>query len=362
MRKTLATIAARPGLDLSLIVTGMHLLPAYGMTVREVEETGLPIRARIDSGDAAGSGAGMARGIARIIAGCVDALEASRPDILLVLGDRGEMLAGAIAALHLNIPIAHLHGGERSGTVDEPVRHAISKLAHIHLPATAEGRERLVRMGEEADRVFVVGAPGLDGLGELATVDRAALCAGVGFDPRRPVALLVFHPVVQEAGRGAEALLALVGALVAEGCQILAMTPNSDGGGSEIRAALEASAARGELHLETHLRREAFISWMAAADVMVGNSSSGIIEAASFGTPVLNIGSRQNLRERNANTRDIADPHDIAGIGTALREMLAHGRFPAHNRYGDGKSATRIADILQSVDLSPALLAKANAY
>src|SRR5690348_10431131 len=190
IQSTLQHIRKFVTLDLSLVVTGMHLMRGHGLTVAEIERAGLPIAARIEVEEGMPTGALMAKNIARMLVGFVEALEAIRPDLVLVLGDRGEMLAGALAAIHLNILVVHIHGGERSGTVDEPVRHAISKLAHFHFVATDESKERLVRMGEAADRVFVVGAPGLDGLKETALAGREGLCAAVGFDAKRPVALI----------------------------------------------------------------------------------------------------------------------------------------------------------------------------
>jgi len=174
MQSTLELIDKAPGLELSLIVTGMHLLEEYGLTIQDIEAAGFKIAATVAVG-AHSSGAAMGRNIGIMISGFIDALESARPDVVMLLGDRGEMLAGAIAAIHLNIPIVHIHGGERSGTVDEPVRHAISKLSHLHFTATADARERLIRMGENPADVYVTGAPGLDGLTDMARATRTEL-------------------------------------------------------------------------------------------------------------------------------------------------------------------------------------------
>jgi UDP-hydrolysing UDP-N-acetyl-D-glucosamine 2-epimerase len=174
-------------MDLGIIATGMHLDPRFGQTVHEIERDGFRIAGRIET-DLGSSESFMARAIADTVRGCCDILEAERPDILLLLGDRGEMLAGAIAALHLNIPIAHIHGGERSGTVDEPVRHAISKLAHIHLTATTDATERLVKMGEHSDNVYCLGAPGLDGLQADAVFSKEQLLEKSGIPDGLPIA------------------------------------------------------------------------------------------------------------------------------------------------------------------------------
>lgn len=346
MRGTLQAIDQHIGLRLGLLVTGMHLDPAYGDTVREIEADGFAIVARIASHEDETSGGAMARGIGRMIAGFTAAIEAGRPDMLLLMGDRGEMLAGAIAAIHLDVPIAHIHGGERSGTVDEPVRHAVSKLSHIHLTATAEAAERLARMGERPDRIFVVGAPGLVGLRDLALRDRADLIAEAGLDPTRPVALFVYHPVLQEAAAAGETAEAILEALARRGFQTLAIKPNSDSGSQHIRAALERWGGRPGVKIVTHLERPSFVSWMAVADLLVGNSSAGIIEAASFGTPVVNVGPRQNLRERNANVIDVGN--DAAEIGRAL-DRIGHERREPANVYGDGNTDSRVAELLASL-------------
>ncbi|MCK1652706.1 UDP-N-acetylglucosamine 2-epimerase (hydrolyzing) [Bradyrhizobium sp. 149] len=360
MQSTLVRIQQSENLDLSLIVTGMHLLPEYGLTVGQIEAAGLPIAARVAVEDGLPTGALMARNVGRMLIGFVEAFEKIAPDIVVVLGDRGEMLAGAVAAIHLDVPVVHIHGGERSGTVDEPVRHAISKLAHFHFVATDESKTRLVRMGEVAERISVVGAPGLDDLKKAALTCRENLCAGVGFDPARPVALLVYHPVLREAGMSADHAAHIIDAVLAKGFQIIALKPNSDAGSAGIRKVLEAHASAGDISLATHLPRPEFLSWLAACDVIVGNSSSGIIEAASFGTPVVNIGSRQNLRQRNANVIDCGV--DRAGLDEALTRALAAVRFDRNNVYGDGRAGERIASLLAQIEVSRSSVAKTNVY
>lgn len=360
MQSTLQMIANQPGLDLEMVVTGMHLSTHFGNTVDEIVASGLRVGARIPVAIEESTGAAMARNLAATLTGCVDAFERLRPDIVLLLGDRGEMLAGALAAIHLNIPIAHIHGGERSGTVDEPVRHAISKLAHFHFVSSEDARARLVRMGERADHVFVTGAPGLDGLGELADIGRDELCACVGFDPAAPVGLMVYHPVLQEVDAAEEQARALVDACLTRQLQLVALMPNSDAGSAGVRRVLEAQASHPRFRVRIHLPRREFVSWMAACDLMIGNSSSGIIEAASFGTPVVNVGNRQNLRERNANVFDAAACG--GALVAAIDRALAHGRFPVRNVYGDGQAGRRIVEQLLAADLSVGVLAKAITY
>jgi GDP/UDP-N,N'-diacetylbacillosamine 2-epimerase (hydrolysing) len=360
MRNTLQTIQSHAALSLQVIVTGMHLSQAHGMTVSEIEAAALPIRARVPVALEPASGATMARNLGLMTTRFTELLDDDKPDIVLLLGDRAEMMAGAIAALHLNIAILHVHGGERSGTVDEPVRHAISKLAHYHAVATAASRERLLRMGEHDDAVFVTGAPGLDGLAESVREDRVALCREAQLDAARPLALLVFHPVLAEADDSARATRVILSALAERGMQVLALMPNADAGSAAIREVLSAASSHADLRLLTHLPRERFAAWMAACDVMVGNSSAGIIEAASFGTPVLNLGSRQNLRERNANVIDA--PLEAAPIVEAIDALRGQGRYPRHNLYGDGHAAVRITNLLAHVPTGAQLRPKTNAY
>lgn len=361
MASTLKEIMAHPALSLSILATGMHLSPKYGLTVREIEADGFHLCGRVETPVDQPSGAAMVRGIGIMLQAFVDILSAQAPDAVLLLGDRGEMLAGALAALHLNIPVIHVHGGERSGTVDEPVRHAISKLSHWHCVATEQSRERLLRMGEAPQQVVVTGAPGLDGLTALAVRDRVTLCEDVGFDATRALALMVFHPVVQEAPQAGGQAAAILDALVDAGTQVLALMPNADAGGDAVRATLAHYAERNpEVRVLTHLPRPDFVSWMAAADFMVGNSSSGIIEAASFGTPVINVGLRQHLRERNANVCDVvAEPQALA---LAVREALARGRLAPANVYGDGHAGARIVALLVALRATPEILLKTNAY
>lgn len=361
MRKTLAAIHARDDMRLSVFATGMHLEPSLGNTIAEVEQSGLPRPTRIPVVAGRPSGALTAINIGRLIVALVAAFETDRPDVVLLLGDRGEMLAAAIAAIHLNIPLAHVHGGERSGTVDEPVRHAISKLSHLHLVATPASSERLQRMGERSEHIVVVGAPGLDGIIENSGAGDATIFSRLGLVAERQIALFLYHPVLQEAEQSVAGAMAALEALLDANLQILALKPNSDAGSARINAVLEEFSARGMLTLVSHLPRNDYLSAMRHAAILAGNSSSGIIEAASFGTPVLNIGTRQNLRERNDNVIDVAT--DPASISAGISKALQRGRLPATNVYGDGNATQKIVAALLQLDLSdPSLMAKVNVY
>lgn len=358
MRTTLRAIQNHQDLHLGMMVAGMHLDSRFGHTVDEIEADGFEIVARIVSHENETSGAAMARGIAKMISGFTNAIKAGRPDILLLLGDRGEMLAGAIAAIHLNVPVAHIHGGERSGTIDEPIRHAISKLSHIHFTATMEAAERLSRMGERSDQIFPVGAPGLVGLTDCVYRSRSELASESGLNHSRKLALFVYHPVLQEAEIAGETADAILDALASRGFETLAVKPNSDGGSEHIRAVLERRAGSPGLKIVTHLERSLFVNWMGIADVMIGNSSSGIIEAASFGTPVVNVGSRQNLRERNSNVIDVGN--DTSAIGRAL-DQINGARSDRSNVYGNGGTDIRIAELLSRLPLE-GVTGKFNVY
>jgi GDP/UDP-N,N'-diacetylbacillosamine 2-epimerase (hydrolysing) len=360
MRATLRKIQDHPRLSLTVIVTGTHLSTKYGLTVNEIADEGFEVIARVPVDLQATTGATMARNIGIMLGAFVEHLERARPDVVLLLGDRGEMLAGAIAAIHLNIPIAHVHGGERSGNVDEPIRHAVSKLSHLHFAATQASSERLIRLGERPDCIWVTGAPGLDDLAAAASVPRAVLMRSVGFDSGRPVALFAYHPVLADGEAVALEAATILDALRATGCQVIGFWPNSDGGAEHIRTVLIRNQACSDIVLYDHLPRTEFVSWMAAVDVMIGNSSAGIIEAATFDTPVINVGTRQRLRERNGNVTDVGDC--LADLTDAIRLAFNRHRQPSANIYGDGNAGTRIAELLATVSLPASLLAKSNAF
>lgn len=360
MASTLQRIARTPGLQLQVAVAGMHLSVEHGHTVDEVRASGLPVCAEIPFDVLTRTGASMASGIAECLRAMTQVLERERPEILLLLGDRGEMLAGAIAALHLGIPSVHVHGGERTGTVDEPVRHAISKLSSYHFVATGEARERLLRMGEKEHRIFVTGAPGIDGLRELGDVPRAQCLRDLGLDSQARFILAVFHPVVQQAGHAMAQTQALLAALQRIGLPVVWMDPNADAGALEILRALhQAQWPAGSRRLR-HLARPLFAAALRHCEALVGNSSAGIIEAASFGTPVVNIGDRQRLREHGPNVLDV--PPDEAVIEQGLRTQLSHGRWQWENAWGDGRAGERIATLLAELPLDSAVLEKSNNY
>ncbi len=358
MQSTLQQLASVA--DLSVAVTGMHLHTDFGSTVDEIRATSLRICGEIPTDTASRTPEGMSTSIGQCILGMTTLLQRERPDILLLLGDRGEMLAGAIAALHLGIVCVHIHGGERSGTVDEPVRHAISKLSHYHLVATENSRERLIRMGESPARIQVTGAPGLAGIMALADLPLADCTTALKLPSVSPFVLAIFHPVVQQAGDAYDQTRAILLALQRTGLPVVWIEPNSDAGSHEIHRALADVALPDGSARIRHLQRTLFCAAMKHCVVMVGNSSAGIIEAASFGTPVVNIGDRQRLRERNSNVQDVSP--DADAIREAIEQSLMHGKWPCNNRFGDGSADRRISDKLMAFSLDRSVLEKTNAY
>jgi GDP/UDP-N,N'-diacetylbacillosamine 2-epimerase (hydrolysing) len=360
MKNTLQIINKDKDLDLEIIATGMHLLSEYGNTCQEIYDAGLNVISKVKVELSGISGSQMSIALGNQIIGITSTLEKSKPDLVLLLGDRGEMLAGVIASLHLNIPTVHIHGGELSGTVDESVRHAISKMAHYHFTATNNSKDRLIKMGEIKGNIFVTGAPGLDEMRGVQLIPKEILLEQYGIDRKKPFILLLFHPVVQQANDIKEQVAIIMESLFSYNIQILALMPNADAGGKVISSILKKYQGQQKIKIAVHLTRLNFLSLVSEAEVLVGNSSSGIIEAASLGTPVVNIGSRQNLRERSNNVVDVSIEKSqiISGISKAM--SLNKSLFK--NVYGDGESSKRIVNLLKGLDLNPKILDKVNAY
>ena len=344
----------------SVAVTGTHLAPDFGHTIDDIRAAGLLICGEVAVDVETRSAYSMSVGIGECLIGMTSLLNREQPDILVLLGDRGEMLAGAIAALHLGIVCVHIHGGERSGTVDEPVRHAISKLSHYHLVATAESRERLIRMGERPEAVHVTGAPGLDGLVAMADMSIKSSMSAMNLPLNQPFILAVFHPVVQQAQDAYAQTGSLLLALKKTALPVIWLEPNSDSGSNDVLKALsDIGLPAGSTRLK-HMQRNLFAMTMKRCAVLVGNSSAGIIEAASFSTPVVNVGDRQRLRERSANVVDVVT--DVDPIYRAVAGALKSGKTPCDNKYGDGKTAPRIVSLLTALVLDRSVLDKSNSY
>lgn len=364
MKSTLKQIDACHDLDVSLCVTGMHLLPQIGkigQTVEEIKVSGLKIAAAIETPSLLSrSGEGMILGIAEQIPEMVNLFKQSNFDAVIVLGDRGEMLAATLAAAHLNIPVIHIHGGERSGTIDESIRHAISKIAHYHFVATKESQERLIKMGEKEEHIFVVGAPGLDDtLGLLKLRSKDELCRELDFDPSQKVCLALYHPVLQEEKAASDHCVEILHALEEMDLQTLFLHPNTDAGSSNILTILNAVKSK-KVRIVEHLERANYLSWLAASDFIIGNSSSAIIEAASFRTPAVDVGNRQKAREASENVIRVANGKEK--IMEGIENALNLGKKTFHNIYGDGKAGERIIASLRRISLTPEILKKLNQY
>ena len=358
----LEAIRTAPGLGLQLLVSGSHLSPRFGRTVTLIERDGWPIAERIETALESDAPADLAAAAGGAVAGFARALARRRPDVLLVLGDRLEMLSAAMAALPLTIPVAHVHGGEvTEGAIDEQIRHAITKLAHLHFPAAPVFARRILQMGEESWRVHCVGAPGLDRLAATATLSRPELAARLDLALRRPTIIVTLHPVTLEAEDTAFHADELVAALGRIEGDVVLSSPGADTAYQTITRRLEALAAtRPHTRFVPSLGEDVYCSLLGEADAMVGNSSSGLIEAPSFGLPVVNVGRRQHGRLRGANVIDVGHGRDeiLAGLRRALDPAFRQSLAGLANPYGDGHAAPRIVKVLTEVALDRRLLHK----
>jgi GDP/UDP-N,N'-diacetylbacillosamine 2-epimerase (hydrolysing) len=360
MKKTLQFINNDNQLNLDICVTGMHLISAYGNTYKEILEADFNIIGKVKVALSGSNEGEMSIALGKQIEGFTKILMKNKPDLVLLLGDRGEMLAGAISAIHLRIPIVHIHGGELSGTVDEPVRHAISKLSHYHFVATENSRNRLIKMGEKSKNIFVTGAPGIDQIKNFSLIRRDLLLSKVGLSHDMPFILLLFHPTINTDQNIKNQIKTLIEAILTLDLQVLAIMPNSDNGGSIIASLLNKYEKSKKIKTFVNFKRIEFLSLVSEAEVLIGNSSSGIIESASLGTPTVNVGDRQKHRERNSNVIDttITNSEIINGLNKA--RSLKGREFK--NIYGNGGSSSKILQLLKSVSLGPEVLEKVNEY
>lgn len=355
----LSELAARDDIELGVFALGPHLSPLFGSSIREVERAGFPIKARIECLLSSDSDTGMAKTTGIALLSLADAFTAWRPDLLLLIADRYEMLAPAAAAVAMRIPIAHIEGGEVSqGAIDDQIRNALTKLAHVHFTSTETARRRVIAMGEEPWRVNHVGAPSLDHMRRSALLDRTSLERELGIEITAPTLLAAWHPVTILHNTNSEAD-ALFAALSAWQGQILFVYPNSDAGSYALIERSQAfAAARPATHIFVNLPAVTYWSLLGHVDAMIGNSSSGIMEAASFALPVVNVGIRQQGRERAVNIIDA--PAEHAAIANALQRALdpafrASLRGMA-NPYGNGMAAHTIAHVLATVPLDGILI------
>jgi UDP-hydrolysing UDP-N-acetyl-D-glucosamine 2-epimerase len=358
----LRRIQADAALRLALIVSGSHLAPAFGLSVKNIEADGFDVTERVDAPLSADTPEATATAMGTGLQGFGRAFARLTPDIAVVLGDRYEMSVAALAALPFRIPMAHIHGGElTAGSFDDALRHSVTKLSHLHFVSTAEYAQRVRQMGEEPWRVTVSGAPSLDNLRAVRFQAREELEARLGLRLGPRFLLVTFHPATLERADPREQARALLDAIVATGLPCVITLPNADPGGLAIRSVIDqVAAAHSQLRPVESVGTEAYFSLMALAAAMVGNSSSGLIEAASFELPVLNVGSRQAGRVRARNVIDVEpDAGAIAaGLGRALDADFRAALRGLANPYGDGHAAERIVERLVTVELGATLVTK----
>lgn len=355
----LRELQGHPEVELGVIVLGAHLSPEFGNTIRAIERDGFPIVARIECLLSSDTDTGMAKTIGLATLSLADALTAWRPDLLLLIADRYEMLAPASVALALRIPIAHIEGGEVSqGAIDDAVRNALTKLAHIHFTSTPLARRRVIAMGEEPWRVHRAGAPSLDHLRRSKLLTRRQLQELLNLDLNQPTLLVALHPVTIHQDTTGEAE-AVFDALAHLSGQVLFVYPNSDAGSRSLIAKTHAFAGDRPLtRIFINLDAMTYWSLLGQVDALIGNSSSGIMEAASFALPVVNVGMRQQGRERAINVLDA--PANTPGILAAVHKARS-AEFRASlagmfNPYGDGHAAERIVEVLVNTPLEGLLI------
>ena len=364
LESSMREIDAHDELELCTVVTGMHLSPRHGMTVDEIEADGFTVDDRVHMQVDGDSGLAMVKSLGLGLSGLAESFGRLDPDVVLVLGDRDEALAGGVAAAHMNIPVAHIHGGDSmdGAIIDDSIRHALTKFAHLHFPVSERSAERVEKLGEEPWRITTVGAPGLDDIlaGEYTPPDE--LYDRYGFDPDRPLALVVQHPLTTTPEAAGEQMRATLDAVESfDELAVVLIYPNSDAGGQRAIDVIESHPLGERAYTTASLPRADFLGVMAAADVMVGNSSSGLIEAPSFGLPVVDVGPRQAGRQRADNV--VSVPHRSAAIRDAVGlcltdETLRDRAATCDNPYDYGGAGERIVERLATVDLGESLVRK----
>jgi UDP-N-acetylglucosamine 2-epimerase (non-hydrolysing)/GDP/UDP-N,N'-diacetylbacillosamine 2-epimerase (hydrolysing) len=356
-------IQADPDLDLQLVATGMHLSPEFGLTYRVIEEDGFRIDQKVEMLLSSDTPVGVTKSMGLATIGFAEAFERLKPDILVLLGDRFEALAAAQAAMVARIPIAHLHGGETTeGVIDEAIRHAITKMAHFHFVAAEPYRRRVIQLGEQPERVLNVGAPGLDAINRTQLLTLSELEQALAFAAGNEFFLVTYHPTTlgPSPQEGLDSLLQALDAYPET--KIILTKPNADPGNRGLISRLETYASQQphRVYLSASLGQRLYLSAMAHASLVVGNSSSGLIEAPALRTASINIGSRQDGRLRASSVIDCEEACD------AIVQAIAHGLSQPHQAaceavvspYGSGNTAKRIASFLSAANLDGVLRKK----
>ncbi|KKQ57698.1 MAG: UDP-N-acetylglucosamine 2-epimerase [Parcubacteria group bacterium GW2011_GWA2_38_13] len=341
-------------LQLQLVATGMHLLKYFGETKKVIRKDGFTVDATIpifnekDGND----GASMVKAMGRALVGMADVLKKLKPDIIFAGFDLGANFAAAIAGMHMNIHVSHIQGGEVSGTVDEVIRHAITKFSHIHFAATEKSKKRIIRLGEDPKYVFNVGSPSLDTILKTPQVSKKIIFKKYSLDPKKKTIILIQHPVTTEVNDVEKQISITIKAIKKvikkHNMQALAIYSNNDAGGKKIVKRLCSSGIR----VLPHIIFEDFLKILKNSDVLVGNSSSGIHEAPSFGLPTVNIGTRQQLRERGVNVIDT--DHDVQNIIKCIEKSLFDKKFitkvkMGKNPYYNGNTSKKVVKILENL-------------
>lgn len=358
----LRRIESDPGIRLQLIVSGSHLSAEFGFTVRAIEKDGFEIAERVEMLLSSDSPEATAKSMGLGLLGFGQVFSRTHPDLLLALGDRFEMHAAVLAALPFRIPVAHIHGGEITlGAFDDALRHSMTKLSHLHFVSTAEHGRRVIQLGEEPWRVTVSGAPSLDNLRTVTLLTRDEVENRFNLHLGERFLLVTFHPATLDPGDPADQMRALLAAVDGTGLPAIVTMPNADPGGEAVRAVIrERAGQNSQLQPAESFGTVGYFSLMALASAMVGNSSSGIVEAASFGLPVVDVGSRQAGRSSARNVIHVPATADgiALGIQQALDPRFRETLDGLRNPYGDGHAADRIVDRLSRAELGPSLLLK----
>jgi UDP-hydrolysing UDP-N-acetyl-D-glucosamine 2-epimerase len=357
IKSVLRAVQEREDLELQIIAAASTLLERFGTALDVMERDGFEPNANVRLIIEGENPATMAKSTGLGLLELPTLFEMLQPDLVVTVADRFETIATAIAAAYMNLPVAHTQGGEVSGSIDESVRHAVTKLAHVHFPATELSARRLLAMGEDPEMIFNVGCPSIDlvaatDLGTREEVLASLAHHGVGsrVDVSKPYVLMMQHPVTTEFGQSFDQINETLDAVAALGMQALVFWPNVDAGSEQvskgIRLFREKGLAHG-FHFFRNLPAETFVQLMAHTDCMVGNSSAALREGAFLGTPAVTLGTRQQNRERGRNV--VEAPHDRDAIADAIREQLAHGPYERDPIFGDGSAGVKIADVLSTV-------------
>jgi UDP-hydrolysing UDP-N-acetyl-D-glucosamine 2-epimerase len=365
MKPVLRKISESPDLTLEIVATGMHCMPEFGSSIQEVMKDNFSVHvidATYDNDDSRSMVAFMGKFLSLFN----NAITEIEPDIILLLGDRAEMLAAAIAGSYRGIPVAHIHGGEVTSTIDEYARHAITKLSHIHLPATIQSAERIRKLGEDPLHIHVVGAPGLDALKDPEPITEIELEKKYTIDMQKPFIIVLQHPVSVEVDKAAAQIRETMDAVLELEIPAIVVYPNADPGGRSMIEVIEKFRNQSFIHIFSNIPHGEFVMLLKRSAAIVGNSSSGIIEAPSLGIAAVNIGDRQDGRERADNVIDV--PYRKSAIKEAvINAIKKHAGKRERRRYsspygGDGGTSDRIVEILATTPLDDGLLKKRLQY